>query len=341
MLAELWPHWAEREKAWQKYMHGGALFTLLSQEIASELPWPSDDWLTPPGTERTLPGLVEWWRRNAGTTSSEGSGDALRRWQVFAQILWCFDEARRIRRMQSRVVDRHRLKEWLPEFDASGIRRYEGSAEADARLEGLSRASMCIRAFLGTRPRRAGTVPIALYALQQQTGFLASLELELLPEGTGEIALHLGNSFDTSCQLSFERSMGHAWKMAMQAMSPAPVVDGRWHVVPLSTDQSQEQEFLEVSGASAGGAAARGWWHLLNRKVPDDGVVVLARVSPDCTTLGSVDHIAQKVQAILANGRSEHYPTVDTIVVVGIEASRIAAAALRDSQGIQLVSLPS
>ena len=107
-------------------------------------------------------------------------------------------------------------------------------------------------------------------------------------------------------------------------------MDGRWGVRrgPPFTPASSRGLRL-VDGASAGGAAARGWWHVLRNQIPDAEIVVLAQVAADGRSLEPVNYVGPKVEAIVREGvRPDDHPAFDTIVVVGDDARREAEDAL-------------
>jgi hypothetical protein len=105
--------------------------------------------------------------------------------------------------------------------------------------------------------------------------------------------------------------------------------------------KSQPLELEAVDGASASGAAARGWWHALHGNVPDAEVVVLAQVSGDGQSFETVSCIAEKIQAIVREGmKSDGAQAFDTIVVADRAQGDAAGHMLAESASqLRLASL--
>jgi hypothetical protein len=338
----LWPHAADKALVWERYTAGDALFKKLLKDGGSS--WKSCSWFGA-GMERdTLPGLALWWKKNAvdshlGTASAP---DALRRWQVLSEILWCFEEARKLSApsgFSPTEIDRISLAARLPEFDEHGVHDYKGDQTEAARSKQVARAYMCVRSFRLIAPSRAVEIPIALVDGSAKTAFIATLTLELMPGGTGEIAPHLGAAFDTIYHTAFEVSLERAWRMAGGTHAN---VDGRWWLRRGTsfTSSSGTIALDAVDGPSAGGAAARGWWHLLNEKVPDPEIVVMAQISKDEASFETVDYVSQKALAVATEGRTpEGHLAFDTIVVVGNAAKQAAESSLGSSSDIRVVPL--
>jgi hypothetical protein len=116
----------------------------------------------------------------------------------------------------------------------------------------------------------------------------------------------------------FLDSMRDAWHAALalaRAEDPQlPAVDGRWRAVG-----GDGRPFpVRLTGRSASGAAARGWYYALRKKIPDEGVIVIAQVRPTSHDLAKgkfelagVDAkgVAPKVRAIVDAKR------FDTVVI--------------------------
>lgn len=337
----LWPL-ADKGLAWDTYTTGDALFRKLQAEGHSRwqpCEWVGSDWST--WKRGTLPALALWWKWNVVDKSPVAAqADVMRRWQVLSEILWCFDEARKPEESPPTEIDRLSLAARLPEFDQHGIHKYAGNPKEEARVKRVARAYMCVRSFRGTAPSRAVETPIALVDTSTAAGFMATLTLELMPGGTGEIAPHLGAAFDTIYHTAFESSLERAWKMAGGTRS---TVDGRWSMrrgTPFASP-SGAIALDAVDGPSAGGAAARGWWHLLNDQVPDPEVVVMMQIANDDVSFETVDFIPQKVRAVEKEGRTpDGQLAFDTIVVVGSDAKRDGESALGRSSGhVRIVPL--
>lgn len=185
-----------------------------------------------------------------------------------------------------------------------------GRGSHTASLGQLSWAWDVTRALLD-KPRhivRSCEIPVA--GTKDADGFLATLVLEVLEPGCGEVFHAPQDAFHTRPDEAFAAAMWDAWRGACQrAMARGVTVhtrDGRWRLLQMHTP------ILEANDRSASGAAARGWWFALRNKVPDKGVLVLAQVDPaDPTRLKGVNKVYEKTQAIAADQRKH----VDTIVI--------------------------
>jgi hypothetical protein len=160
----------------------------------------------------------------------------------------------------------------------------------------------------------------------KEYGFLAQLFLDVL-KGTGEelvehpeIALFpFGSQLKGSLDLSWELSRSLVcWNIKLN-------------------DQS-DRALEPLDGDSLSGAAARGFWFARHGKVPDDGVIVLARLAAPGSPghgylLREVTGVEAKVQAIAADGR------FDTIVVADKVNAQEAVTALGKSSSIRVIDL--
>src|SRR5262245_18402018 len=88
-----------------------------------------------------------------------------------------------------------------------------------------------------------------------------------------------------------------------------------------------------LAGPSVGGALLGGWWHALTRRVPDEGVFVLAALSRGHETgtakapgLEAVGGVAPKVRALIDSGQA-----IDTVIVSDEANRREAESALQAS----------
>jgi hypothetical protein len=194
------------------------------------------------------------------------------------------------------------------------------------------------------RPDRVLRVPVALVDLwpregERKTadaGLVAQLVLERIPEGQEEVYLapeqaflRLAEDFRTSLFVNVPAAVSRLLdgdssrrtrprfdvRLGLQARTGDK---GEWR--PVQTFLPECGAHARLEGESAGGAAARGVYHLLADKVPDDGVIVVARVDPQGNVDGvDRDGVRAKVRAI---ARDEHH--FDTIVVAG-ESNRVEA----------------
>jgi hypothetical protein len=205
-------------------------------------------------------------------------------------------------------------------------------------------AWVCIRTLLEkqedmptryTQGRRRVDVPVAGWNGQkgENGGFLATLVLEVLDSGAGQVAHHPIDAFETRFDKEFGDSMKHAWAAAREQAKKEGVdvlrYDGRWRLLQRwSWEEQKEGKLLpaaEANDRSASGAAAWGWYFALTGKVPDSGIIMLAQVRED-GMIAAVDDdgVSAKTKAIAADG---HF---DTIVVASTGNSTKAEAALSE-----------
>jgi hypothetical protein len=140
------------------------------------------------------------------------------------------------------------------------------------------------------------TVALVDQATNPVSGFLGLLELTILNEGTGVVCPH--PACDVDVPESFAESMRVAFSAALTISDPqktsssefaihensrpriaAATCDGVWLLSRLSGTSWSGEPLDPPTGASAGGAATRGWWHALNEKYPDDELVVIAEIA--------------------------------------------------------------
>jgi hypothetical protein len=220
-------------------------------------------------------------------------------------MVWCAEQAARLSTANWDEIDRLRLALEPPDE----IKGQEGWV-----LD-------CIRLLRNApTPVRSLRVPVALSdELLASRAALATLVLETLKPGGGQAFLHPADVLRTYPHADFEGAMQEAWEAARvlaRKEGADTVLDGRWRL--LLRDQPVE----EIQGRSASGAAALGWYHLLQGTIPDEGVIVLAQVDRD-GNLSEVDGVPAKVRAIAADGR------FDTVVVASNDNRREAEDALR------------
>jgi hypothetical protein len=230
-------------------------------------------------------------------------------WYAARRLLWCAEQATRISEPAWDQIDRV-------------LRTIASSTEIIKGQEGW--ALDCIRVLRQKdAPRRSLPIPVALSdELLRDRGVLATLVLDVVEPGGGQVFQHPKEAVRTYPQADFEQSMQDAWTAAKELAQKGGaqvLFDARWRL------QLNEEPVLEVSGRSASGAAARGWWFALTGKVPDEGVIALAQVRAD-GLLEGVDGVPAKVKAI-ADDPEERF---DTIVVASDENQREAEAALRE-----------
>jgi hypothetical protein len=283
---------------WAQLTRGEVLFRTLSEVVQGRLP---GDW------DRLLSSVQSW-------ESFPVSPDDEHQWDLVRRLVWSAAEAARRRDYYQSEIDRICFKlSLVPRFVVDDQHRIWG----------------WIQTLLGTGTRGTSlTIPVALWVEEQKTGCLADLELEVLEAGAGVIFHHPRDAFSTDLQDGFIASMADAWNAAYELASRqgADVLrrGGRYR---LTRDGNP---LPEVRGRSAGGAAARGWWHALHGKIPDQGVIVLTDVGSSGELTG-VRGVTEKVQAIMAAKRC-----FNTIVVADPDNRRQAEVALQGVGGIRV-----
>ncbi|MCX6911347.1 MAG: NACHT domain-containing protein [Verrucomicrobia bacterium] len=163
-------------------------------------------------------------------------------------------------------------------------------------------------------------------------GSLATLTLNVLEPGVGELFQHPEFSLLTFAADTFVASLRNAWSAARSCFgqkekdSP-PLCDIRWRLT-----ESDGQDIREVHGPSASGAAALALLLAPRNQLPDDRLIVLVECRAD-GTLAGVGNLRDKVAAIAGSGH------LDTIVVVGDGKQREAETALGKQRTIRIVNL--
>jgi hypothetical protein len=237
----------------------------------------------------------------------DGAGQKRYQWHAAQRLIWCAEQAAGLSGNNWDEIDRLRLV----------------LADSPDLIKGLEGWAMdCIRVLRKVhRPVRPVQVPIALSdELVQSQASLATLVVETLKPGGGQVFLHPADGLRTYPHADFESSMQAAWAaaraLAEKEEDTDVLFDGRWRLL------LQDQPIEEIRGRSASGAAALGWYHALRGTVPDERVIVLAQVDR-AGRLTGVEGVPAKVRAIAAGGR------FDTIVVAGEENQREAEDILR------------
>jgi hypothetical protein len=144
-------------------------------------------------------------------------------------------------------------------------------------------------------------------------GFLADFELELLSDDGGVLVEHPRvrlRPFDDE----FLKGIEAAWRCATRATGkPASAC---WSLtVPIEL----VPPWQPLRGDSLSGAAARAFWYLVERKVPDEGVLVLACVDREAVAKGREDVLKEVDESTihLKVTAAAEDPSIDTIVVAG------------------------
>jgi hypothetical protein len=140
------------------------------------------------------------------------------------------------------------------------------------------------------------------------TGVMATLRLGAIAGGTGLAYHDPKDVFETRTDPEFEASMQRAWTAARRAAGAPADLDGRWRLAgPWPPSHAASwwraapglRPLPEARDRSASGAAFRGWWHALKGLWPDNDVIVLAAVASDDGEFAPVDHVDEKLDAIV------------------------------------------
>lgn len=244
-------------------------------------------------------------------------------WLVARRLLWCAERVAQLTQREWDQIDRLSLPlANTPDF----IKGHEGWVLACARH---------LKRMLVDQP--VLHIPVALSDELQSAGTLATLVLELVKPGGGQVFHHPAeDALRTYAHPDFVQAMQEAWEAAKmlaardneentRGTKEEVVCDGHWRLL------QGDQPVREVRGGSASGAAALGWHHLLNGTVPDPGVIVLAQIARDLHAPGQtsrfmlekVGSVPAKVEKIAYDGR------FDTIVVADDENYGQAETALK------------
>jgi len=298
--------WMDQAAAWK--ILTGCLFSFLHDAIAGGVPLNFEQLRTE----------LETWEQFI-EFDDEQREKRRGQWDTARRLLWCAE----------RAVNLPKEKElgWTelnyvcfaladtPEF----IKRHAGWALDCIRI--LHAA--CVQRQ-SRPPKRSLHVPVALSdELLQDKGSLATLVLEVLQPGGGRVFHHPAYcALISYAHPDFEDSMQEAWEAAREQLpkggASVPLCDGRWRLL-----QADGQPISEVKGRSASGAAAWGWWFVLQEgKVPDKEIIVLAETDR-YGHLREVGGVSAKTKAIADDGR------FDTIVVASDTNQRKAEDALR------------
>lgn len=309
-------NWGGNSKEWQDLLV--RLFRSLQDALARRLPIDF----------AAQYARLDQWLPFVGGASGEEEAKRSRQWATARRMLWSFEQASTSAPPDSTHIGRvcFTLAD-TPEF----IKGHEAWT-----LD-------CIRAL--RRGGAGGTllrVPVALSdEILRSTGAIATLDLEVLEPGGGQVFPHPKDSLRTHPHVDFEASMQQAWtaaKTLVRRDAPDILRDGRWRL------EMGGHPVSEVSGRSASGAAAWGWWFALQGKMPDAELIVIAQIDAE-GVLSGVDPrgIGPKVQAIACDDR------FDTIVgadagnqAEGVEALvEVHRSGIGKSHSIRIVDLHS
>jgi hypothetical protein len=316
---DLPPCASERAEAWRQLVGSGKLYASLLQAVRErDVAW----------CEAAVGKLARWGDECLAYPAGRAQlgPAAIEQWAGARLLAWCAASAAR----------------GLPGSVAQSIRRIaKGILPAVAEVpefvwENRGTAQGWIRTFQERPVLGQVLIPVALCDERDDIALVADLELEVL-EGGDCIFLHPEDALATRPGPEFAAALRDAWAGANAAVLANPNLVGRcgryrlrWRGAPVA----------EVDGRSAGGAAARGWWHALQGLNADDGVVVLARLEPNSDgrfQLAGVAGIANKVRAVI-----NELPRADTLVVADADDRKVALqclSALRLSRAIRVIDL--
>jgi len=203
----------------------------------------------------------------------------------------------------------------------------------------------CIRSLSPDTPLRRGAVyvPVSGWKAGDKSGFLCTLKLEVLEQGTQKVFHHPRSVFSTHPNKDFVLSMKDAWEGAKTLAAKQGLdvqCDGRWSLLQGWNQDSRLSETLplaaEANNRSASGAAAWGWWFALSGKIPDNRVIVIAQVDPrkpEHLTGVHDDGVLEKTKAIVEGG------AFDTIVVASRSNKEQVREAMGGSNHIRVINL--
>lgn len=156
----------------------------------------------------------------------------------------------------------------------------------------------CIKLLKGDIPTsRCCQVPIIVYEIQAGIGHVLNLELEILENGDGSIFQYPADMLVTFPTESFTESIHNAWLAAGKLLENSDLIikfNGQWRLL-----DKHDNPIPAVDGSSAGGAAARGWWSLLNNISIGEDIIVLININNKGKLIG-VSQISNKVKAIIS-----------------------------------------
>lgn len=165
----------------------------------------------------------------------------------------------------------------------------------------------CIKLLKGnTLTNRCCQVPVILYGAGSGTGYVCSLVLEIIENGNGDIFQCPADMLVTFPNEDFAQSIYDAWLAVGKLLENSDIIgkfNGQWRLLDKHNKPLIE---FKVDGRSAGGAAARGWWSLLNNTSIGEDIFVLINISDKGKLMG-VSQISNKVKAI---AEDQKFPTI-------------------------------
>lgn len=168
----------------------------------------------------------------------------------------------------------------------------------------------------------------------KKTAYLAKLTISIVPGGIRRLARHPLDAFAPPLDRVFRESMKQAWGAAKRLVAGAGILQqgARWHLV-----RDDDGEAVSTpTGASASAAAFFAYYFALQNKIPDAGIIIMARVSEtEPRELDGVGEIDEKVSAVVRRNENQTVPweLIDTIVVATEENREQAEDVLRLKYG--------
>ena len=172
-------------------------------------------------------------------------------------------------------------------------------------------------------PRLEQSCALPVAGVESKVGFIATLVLEAVQPGRGNVCHHYEDALSTSANDAFQEAMLQAWQTACSSLAAEGIdtstFDGRWRLI------RNGRPAASANNRSASATAALGWWHVLTQRSCDEGVLILAQVDPnDPDKFCGVDGIGAKCRSAAEHGG------YDTLVVASDSNRRQAVEALRE-----------
>ena len=224
----------------------------------------------------------------------------INRWHIMQSLVWCAEQAHgKAIIKQGDVLD-------APEFIKQGW------------------AQNCISILRNEPVPIISSIDIPVAISDSLTGkaYIHTLLLEVLNHGNGDLYHHPIDALVTFPSKDFEESMQDAWISARNLFEEQDIDirhDGRWRLL-----DRDGRPILNIKGKSASGAAARGWWYALQKRLPSRKAIVLAQIDKE-GILTDVMGIKEKTTAIVADD------SLNTIIVVSDNSKQCIQAILGKS----------
>jgi len=303
--------WYDRGPAWKQLTTGDTLFSAIHEVVGKEIPCEWQEilenirhWETDYFNE----GLKSDCEENGLLYESENK-IALQNMAIVKCLLWCGEKAVTTPNLEQTDID--------PVLFAL-------SDTTDFIKPNKSWAWITMQTLKNT-PFHSTDVPVALFDQKSRQGIIATLRLESILGGSGQITHHPIDVFSPG-GTGFPDSIEAAWSAALNCLNKEGTEvqhrDGRWRLLQKGKDIPFQDG---VGGGSAGGAAMLGAYLAMQKKRPEKGVIVLAEVDQEMN-MSSVESVAEKVKAIAKD------VNFDTILVAN-EKNRVEAESALEQCG--------